>query len=97
MVSASAANAADAQKPSPLKSGLEFTGPDVRKLQADGLADPRVDPTIASDALGSMVARLAELWMTQQGYRQYDFDEAVDQLTLLWANAIGINTEEFAG
>jgi hypothetical protein len=37
-----------------------------------------------------MVARFAELWLTQ-GYRDYDFDEAVDQLTLLWANAIGLD------
>jgi hypothetical protein len=37
-----------------------------------------------------MVAPFAELWLTQ-GYRDYDFDEAVDQLTLLWANAIGLD------
>jgi hypothetical protein len=25
-----------------------------------------------------------------QGYREYDFDKAVDQLTILWANALGL-------
>ena len=25
-----------------------------------------------------------------QGYREYDFDEAVEQLSLLWANALGL-------
>jgi AcrR family transcriptional regulator len=63
----------------------------IRRLQAAGLADRRVNPALAADALGSMVARFAELWLTQ-GYRDYDFDEAVDQLTLLWANAIGLDS-----
>jgi hypothetical protein len=31
----------------------------------------------------------AELWMVH-GYRDYDFDDAVEQLTHLWANALGI-------
>jgi len=65
----------------------------IRRLQAAGLADRRVNPAIAADALGSMVARFAELWLTQ-GYRDYDFDEAVDQLTLLWANALGLDTND---
>lgn len=63
----------------------------IRRLQGQGLADARVNPAIAADALGSMIGRLAELWLTQ-GYREYDFDEAVDQLSLLWANAIGLDT-----
>jgi hypothetical protein len=59
----------------------------IRRLQADGLADPSVDPAMAADALGAMVARFAELWLVQ-GYRRYDFDDAVEQLTTLWANAL---------
>jgi hypothetical protein len=39
-----------------------------------------------------MVARFAELWLVQ-GYREYDFDEAVEQLTRLWANALGLREE----
>jgi sulfur-oxidizing protein SoxA len=35
-----AASAAEAQKPEPLKSGVEFTGDSVRKLQADDFANP---------------------------------------------------------
>jgi AcrR family transcriptional regulator len=61
----------------------------IFRLQEEGRVDPRVDPAIAADALGSMVGRFAELWLTQ-GYREYDFDQAVEQLTLLWANAIGL-------
>ena len=44
---------------------------------------------LAADALGAMVGRFAELWLVQ-GYRDYDLDQAVDQLTLLWGNALGL-------
>ena len=61
----------------------------IRRLQREGLADKKVDAAIAADALGAMVARFAELWMVQ-GYRDYEFETAVDQLTRLWANALGL-------
>lgn len=64
----------------------------IRRLQDDGLADPRLDPAVAADALGAMVGRFAELWLVQ-GYREYAFDEAVEQLTVLWGNALGLPTE----
>jgi AcrR family transcriptional regulator len=64
----------------------------IRRLQDEGLADARIHPAIAADALGAMVARFAELWLVQ-GYREYDFDEAVEQLTVLWANALGMHPE----
>jgi AcrR family transcriptional regulator len=65
----------------------------LRQWQKEGTADTRVDPTTAADALGSMIGRLAELWLTQ-GYREYDFDQAVDQITLLWANAVGVTAPD---
>jgi AcrR family transcriptional regulator len=61
----------------------------IARLQREGFADPAVNPAIAADALGAMVARFAELWLVQD-YRSYDFDEAVEQLTTLWANALGL-------
>jgi len=64
----------------------------IRRLQDEGVVDGRLNPSIAADALGAMVARFAELWLVQ-GYREYDFDEAVEQLTLLWGNALGIRQE----
>lgn len=64
----------------------------IRRWQTEGLVDPAVDPTIAADALGAMVARFAELWLVQR-YRAYDFEEAVDQLTRLWANALGLRDD----
>src|SRR5215472_3384854 len=61
----------------------------IRRLQRDGLVDRRIKPSMAADALGAMVARFAELWLVQ-GYRDYDFDDAVEQLTILWGNALGL-------
>jgi AcrR family transcriptional regulator len=61
----------------------------IRGLQREGRADPKIDATFAADALGAMVARFAELMLVQH-YRDYDFDNAVEQLTRLWANALGI-------
>ena len=51
------------------------------------MADPMLDPVIAADALGAMMSRFAELWLVQ-GYRDYDFDEVVEQLSLICANAM---------
>jgi AcrR family transcriptional regulator len=64
----------------------------IRRMQRDKLVDRKVNPTFAADALGAMVARFAEIWLVQ-GYRDYDFDEAVEQLTLLWGNALGLEPE----
>jgi AcrR family transcriptional regulator len=64
----------------------------IRRRQAEGLVDAAVDAEIAAMALGAMVARFAELWLVQ-GYAQYDFDHAVEQVTTLWANALGLRDE----
>jgi len=53
------------------------------------LADPTLNPALAADALAAMASRFAELWLVQ-GYRDYDFDEAVEQLTKLMSNALGL-------
>ena len=65
----------------------------IRGLQREGMADARLNPSMAADALGAMVARVAELWLVQ-GYRDYDFDEAVEQLSMLWANALRLSEDE---
>jgi AcrR family transcriptional regulator len=64
----------------------------IRRLQKEGLADRGVDPEIAATALGAMVARFAELWLVQ-GYADYDFEDAVEQLTTLWCNALRLEPE----
>jgi AcrR family transcriptional regulator len=75
-----------------MKHFVERAERSIRHMQKDGLVDPRLNPSVAADALGAMVARFAELWLVQ-GYRDYDFDEAVEQLSILWANALGLKDE----
>jgi len=61
----------------------------IRRLQQAGAADRAIDPEIAALALGSMVARVAELWLVE-GWGDYELDTVAEQLTRLWANAIGL-------
>jgi AcrR family transcriptional regulator len=61
----------------------------IRRLQEEGAADPAIEPSYAAFALGCMVVRFAENF-TIRGI--FDFDTAVEQLTLLWANAIGLRS-----
>jgi AcrR family transcriptional regulator len=62
-------------------------------LQAAGLADARLNPALAADALGAMVGRFAEQWLVQE-YRNYEFEEAIEQLTRIWGNALGLERDE---
>jgi AcrR family transcriptional regulator len=64
----------------------------LRRLQEEGRATADVDPEIAALALGSMVARVAELWLVEH-WGDYDLDQISDQVTRLWANAIGLVEE----
>ena len=75
-----------------MKHFVERAERSIRHMQKDGFVDRRLNPSVAADALGAMVARFAELWLVQ-GYRDYDFDEAVEQLSILWANALGLKPE----
>jgi AcrR family transcriptional regulator len=62
----------------------------IQRLQKAGVADPSVDPWYAANALGGMVAKFAELWLIQGG--NYTMEKSVTQLTILWANALGIRS-----
>ena len=64
----------------------------IRRMQSDGVADATVDAHIAAVALGAMVARFAELMLVQH-YAEFDFDESVEALSRLWANAIGLKRD----
>jgi AcrR family transcriptional regulator len=62
----------------------------VRALQAAGVADPKVEPYYAAQALGGMVAYFAELLFNAHEPVAIDPDGAVDALTRIWTNALGI-------
>jgi len=66
----------------------------IIRLQREGLADPNVDPRYAAYALGGMIAKFAEMWFGQGG--RYSMNRVVEQLSLLWANALGVPTSNNA-
>jgi AcrR family transcriptional regulator len=63
----------------------------IRRLQGEGLADRRIDERYAATALGGMVAKFAEMMFI--GGARFELEEAVEQLTILWANALGLREE----
>jgi AcrR family transcriptional regulator len=83
----------NAERMASQKSFAQRSERSIKRLQGEGRADPRVNPALAADALGAMIGRFAEMWLTQ-GYREYDFDEVVDQLSLLWANALRLHSDD---
>jgi len=62
----------------------------VRRLQRHGMADGRLNPMIAASSLGAMTDRFAEMWLVQ-GFLDCRFNEAVDQLTLVYMNALQLS------
>ena len=60
----------------------------IRGLQDAGLADPSLDPRYAAHALTGMVSRFAYTWCAQG--EEFELDKATDELTTLWARAIGL-------
>jgi AcrR family transcriptional regulator len=63
----------------------------IRDLQRHGLADPDLDPVIAAAALGSITSRFPEMWLVE-GEVSCGFDRAVDQLSRLFVNALGLGS-----
>lgn len=61
----------------------------LRRFQADGLADPALDPEIAGPALVGMVESFARRWHAHP--EPYDPDVVVDTLTRLWTRGIGLD------
>jgi AcrR family transcriptional regulator len=60
----------------------------VARWQRRGLVDRRLDPAYAASSLGSMIDRSAYVWIVLG--EPYDFDDAVEQLTRLYCNALGV-------
>jgi AcrR family transcriptional regulator len=75
------------------KGKLVFVGRSehaIRRLQAQGWADPGLDPRYAAHALTGMVSRFAYAWFAQG--ESFDLNNAAKQLTRLWTNALGLTT-----
>jgi hypothetical protein len=65
---------------------VERNAASIRDLQARGLADPELDPTLAASALSAMVGRIA--YSAYVIGEAWDLDDLVTTLTRLWANAL---------
>lgn len=61
----------------------------IARMQDEGLVFDDVDARYAANALGSMVDRFAYVWLVLG--EDFDFDESVRTLTLLWARSLGID------
>ena len=60
----------------------------IRRLQADGLADPGVDPVMMAEILGAMADQTCYIWFFLG--QDFDPDAVVESLTLAWSRAIGV-------
>lgn len=67
----------------------------IRRLQAQGLADSRLDAALAASVLGGMIENFTLLWFVHG--LEVDEDLAVETLTSLWAQAIGLSTYQPSG
>ena len=74
------------------KRTTEQVAASIEQLQRRGLADATLDPMIAAVALGGMVSRFAETWLVQ-GYPDCNFDDAVEQITTMFVNALQLKDE----
>jgi AcrR family transcriptional regulator len=63
----------------------------TRDYQEQGLADNQIDAWFAANALGGMVAFVSDQIVSRDV--PVDIEFVVEQLTLLWANAIGLSTD----
>lgn len=62
----------------------------LKEYQAAGIADADLDPLFVANALGGMSTFVAERLDAEVGSEE--FEQAVDQLTRLWINALGLRT-----
>lgn len=63
----------------------------IRRLQAQGLADPELDPLLAAQAINAMVSRMANMVFVHGA--RIPFEALVATVTRLWANALRIPDE----
>ena len=71
------------------RSWIKKSSAAIAHWQRDGLASAEIDPYYAASALGSMVDRSAYVWMVLG--EPFDEELAVEQLTTLYCNAIGLD------
>jgi hypothetical protein len=76
----------EAFRPNAVMIGLIEQG--IRRMQADGIADPDLDPVMLAEVLGAMVDQTCYIWFFLG--REFDSHAVVESLTAVWAGGIGI-------
>lgn len=71
---------------------VERSARSIRRWQEQGIADPHLDPRVASSALCNMVDRFAYVWLVLG--EEFDFDVAAHTLTRLWCQALGMSVDD---
>lgn len=61
----------------------------VKRQQAEGIADPAVDPYMMVEVLGAMAEHTCYLWFTLG--QPYEEEQVLDALTTAWARALGLD------
>jgi AcrR family transcriptional regulator len=74
------------------RASLAEVAESIASLQRHGLVDQRLDPTITASALGSMTYRFPEMWFVE-GLLDCEFDKGVEQLTMLFVRALGLEEQ----
>lgn len=60
----------------------------IRRMQAEGIADPKADPVMLAEVLGAMLDEICYLWFFLG--KEFDADKVVESLTTVWARGIGV-------
>ena len=60
----------------------------VKRQQAEGIADPTVDPYMMVEVLGAMADHTCYVWYTLG--QPYEESQVLDALTTVWARSLGI-------
>ena len=63
----------------------------IRRLQRHGLADRSLNPALAAAVVGSMTNRFPEMWLVEHNVT-CSFDEGVEHLTMIFLNALQIES-----
>lgn len=61
----------------------------IARFQAEGVVDPDLDPYLAANALVAMVSNFTYAWFVLG--EEFDVDDAVFHLTVLWTRALGLD------
>lgn len=63
----------------------------IERWQEQGLADPKLPPRYAAEALTSMVANFCYMWIAMED--DYEQDLVVFTLSRMWAQALGLKVD----